>query len=360
MAEQRTLPAPQEINKIACLMLNGIGDILCVTPTLEALKERYPEARITMMIRQHLRALVEGSPFVDELIFYDTSTLWKRLVFLRKIRKQRFDLWVDLHVPTFNTVSSNERDFFRNAMLMRASGSTYQLAYAVPQLKPYLSHPVPIPQGEKLTKVNIVDTTLALINPEPDRRYLKHIPVSEVERAWAENILPPTERPRIALFFGSRQSANIWPDKNILEFISLLLEEIPEAELVLIGGEHEARSAQMMTSSLSEQSQSRVQNLICKASLGQTAALLKRCQAMVSTDSGPMHIADAVAVPIVALFTSKNYLAIWRPIGNKAVLVNHEVDCGPCFQADCHLGNKCMALITPREVLDALLHALKN
>ena len=360
MTERRALPTREEVRRIGCLMLNGIGDILCVTPMLEALKERYPEAQLTMMIRPHLRALVEGNPFVDKLIFYDTARSLKRLVFLWEVRRQKFDLWIDLHVPTFNTVFRDERDLFRNAFLMRASGATYQLAYAVPQLRRYLSHPVPLPQEHERTSTNIVDTTLALIDPGPKRRYKKHMPISDSNRAWAERVLAPRHGPRIGLFIGGRQSAKIWPQRRVMDFVALLFEEIPDAELVLLGDEHETALAEAIVSSFSETTRSRVRNLVCKADLGQMAAALERCRAVVSTDSGPMHIADAGEIPMVVLFSSHNWPAIWRPMNPNARVINHPVECGPCFQATCHLGNKCMDLIDPREALDALLQVLKR
>ena len=72
-----------------------------------------------------------------------------------------------------------------------------------------------------------------------------------------------------------------------------------------------------------------------------------------------MHIADAMKVPTVALFSSKNYPAIWMPLSRNCLVINHPVDCGPCFQDTCHLANKCMNLIEPAEVLDALQRLLR-
>lgn len=360
MTGSHSLPPENEVRSIACLMINGIGDIMCVTPTLTALRQRYPNAHVTLIIRQHLRGLVEGSRDVDALLFYETARPWDRLAFFWRTRRRRFDLWVDLHVPTFNTVSSNERDFFRNAMLMRMAGARYRVAYAVPQLLPYLTHPVAVPNSADLRRLNIVDTTLALAAPQPGQRYRKYIPISRADRKWAEDALPDAQELRFALFFGSRQSADLWPTERIADFLQLLVQAWPQAELVLIGGEHEAEFADKMNAWLPEAARSLLRNFIGKASFSQTAALLARCNAMVSTDSGPMHIADAVGIPIVALFSSKNHHEIWRPVDSRAIVINHAVECGPCFAADCRFDNKCMKLIEPTEVLAALRLASLN
>jgi ADP-heptose:LPS heptosyltransferase len=68
-----------------------------------------------------------------------------------------------------------------------------------------------------------------------------------------------------------------------------------------------------------------------------------------------MHIADAVGMPIVALFSSKNHVRIWQPLEPRCTILNRQVDCGPCFRATCPRENLCMDLIEPREVVAALL-----
>jgi ADP-heptose:LPS heptosyltransferase len=141
---------------------------------------------------------------------------------------------------------------------------------------------------------------------------------------------------------------------HVLAFVRLLAAELPEARLVLVGGAHERALAAGLARELPPALHARLVDCIDEASMGGTAALLARCAALVCTDSGPMHIADAVGTPMVALFSSKNYPAIWRPRYAPAEVLNHAVECGPCFRADCPYGNRCMALIDPAEVLAAL------
>lgn len=352
------LPSPDEVRRIACLMINGIGDIVCVTPALEALKARYPNAQLSVIVRPHLRALLEGNPSVDQVLSYEVGGWWRRMAYLIALRRERFDLWVDLHMPTFNTVSSNSRDFLRNALLLRAAGARFRLAYAVPALAPHLTHGIPLPDDTSLRSENIVHTTVALIDPAARLRYRKRVPITLADRDWAARELPDSKDPRIGLFFGSRQSADLWPDSNVLEFVSLLSQRLPTAELVLIGGEHEREFLRRIGTDLEKRAPRRFRNLVEKTSFAQTGAILERCQAFVGTDSGATHIADAVGIPIVALFGSKNYPAIWVPINGNARVLNHPVDCGPCFKADCPRANLCMKMITPGEALQALLELL--
>ncbi len=353
------LPPPTQVRTIACLMLNGIGDIVCVSPVFEALKHRYPAARLTIIMRSHLRGLVEGSAFVDDVLFYETARPWQRIVSMARANRRRFDLWVDLHVPTFNTMSSNRRDFLRNAWLLRVARPRFAAAYATPELRSLLSHPVPVPSERALRTTSIVRTTLDIVTRGAAARFGKQVPVSATEREWAERALAGGDALRIGLFFGSRQSADLWPEGRVLEFVAMLGTRLPGAEIVLIGGEHESATASVLATALARAGL-RLHDFVCKASLGQTAALLARCTALVTTDSGPMHIADAMRVPMVALFSSKNYPAIWCPVHARTELINHAVDCGPCFRAACNIGNKCMQMIEPTEVLEALLRLLHS
>jgi heptosyltransferase-2 len=328
-----------------------------VTPALEALKERYPGARLAMMIRPHLRELVDRNPAVDEVIAFGQGSIGRRLAFLREVRRRRFDLWVDLHTPTFNTVTSNRRNFARNALLMRLSGARFRRGYAVPELARHLTHPLPVPAQARLRVENVVALTLALAWPRTDRPYPKRFAIAAEERAWAQQALPD-DGLRVALFFGTRQPANAWPRAHCARLVELILERMPEAELVLIGDATDVALATALRGRLETSRAQRLRDFTGRATFGQTAALLARCDAMVSSDSGPMHIGDAVGVPMVALFSAHNYPGVWSPINGRAVVIHHEIECGPCLLATCPVGNRCMANITPDEVLEALVQRL--
>ena len=349
------LPPAAEVQRIGCLMLNGIGDILCVTPALEALRGRYPRSRISMMIRPHLSSLLDGNPAVDDFVFYPPGAPWRKLPFVREARAKRFDLWVDLHAPTFNTVSSNARDFRRNALLMRLAAPRYRLGFALPPLRAHLTHAVPVPDADALTRTNIVHTTLSLVQPDAGFASRKRIPVSDADRAYAAAALPAEPERYVALFFGSRQAADLWPRERILQFVRDVAQALPDAEFAVVGGEHEAWLWPLLQRALDARTLARLRNHVGRESMGRTAALLARCSALVCTDSGPMHIADAMSIPIVALFSSKNHPAIWRPLERRSTVLNRPVDCAPCFRAECPRDNLCMRLIEPSQAVEALL-----
>jgi ADP-heptose:LPS heptosyltransferase len=353
-------PPIEAVRTIGCLMLNGVGDIVCVTPALEALSERFPEARISAMVRPHLCALVRHLPSVHDVIPFGSGSVATRLAFLREIRRRRFDLWIDFHTPTFNTVGSNTRHFLRNAFLMRWSGARFRRAYASRPLARHLTHPLPVPGREALRDMNVARLTLALSWPDPSRDYRKRIPVTVDDRAWAQSALVQAPAPRVGLYFGTRQPANIWPEEYSLDLARRLLERRPSVSLVLVGDHTDAGRASRLLAGLAPEQRARVSDLTGRSSFGQTAALLEQLDVLVSSDSGPMHIADAMEVPIVALFSTHNYPGIWAPVNGRSVVIYHEIECGPCWRPTCPVGNRCMSNITPAEVFAAVNQKLAD
>lgn len=347
------LPVSTEVESIACLMINGIGDTICVTPALESIRQRYPNAEITFIVRPRLVAIMADNPNVDALILYDTKNgLLKRLSFFLTLFRKKFDLWIDLHVPTFNTTSSNSKDYLRNSIIMRSARPKYRVGYDVPGLSPYLTHRHPIPSDTQLKSSNIIDTTLALTCPPANAHYKKFVAVNDSDRDWLAQALPKSEAPRIILFFGSEQKADLWPITRIQEFLKSLSQQFPGSELIAIGSAYEHELSTSLNEFAATNKLSNFINFIEKATLSQTAALIESCDLFIGTDSGPLHIADALQVPIIALISSKNYVEIWQPITPSAVVLNHQVDCGPCLKADCDFNNKCMDMISSAQVLD--------
>ena len=352
--DARTLPPTAEVKHIACLMLAGIGDILAATPTINALKQRYPEARITAITRTRLAPLLGDQAAVDEVIGYGRG-LGGRLGFFRKLRQTRFDLWIDLHAPTFHTVSSANKVFLRNAIIVAAARTRYRLGFAAPILRSLLTHAVPVADAAEQAKTNIVDTTLSLLPAEIPTVRRKTLDISAEQQAWAQTQLGDAECERYAFFFGGRQSASHWPVSRATAFAQLLLERKPDARLLLLGDIHERAMADNLIANLPAALHERIDDKISAANFAETAALFAQCTGAVCSDSGPMHIAEASGVPLVALFSSKNHVAVWEPVAPNARVLNYNVDCAPCFLATCPIENRCMNMIEPEEAYDALM-----
>ncbi len=351
------LPPPAEIRSIVCLMLGEIGDLVVVLPTIEALRERYPDARVTLIIRGFLADLVRADPRIDELFLLRAKTPVAKVAFVARLALRRWDMWVDLHTPTFNTVSSNGDVFRRNARLMKAAGCRFRLGFAMPETARYLTHARPSPGPATLAQENIVETTARLVGgaSRPKRMFVPAADHAEATRLLVER--NAANAASIALFFGAKQDAKVWPYENVARFIALLAGALPGLNLLLVGGPAEAALFRRLAGDEALARPARLINLIGASSLGVTMALLSRCRAAVMTDSGPMHIADALGIPLVALFSAHNH-PVWHPTAPRSVVLRELVECGPCFKATCPKENLCMSRITPEAVLHRLLPML--
>ncbi|MGQ0622873.1 MAG: glycosyltransferase family 9 protein [Panacagrimonas sp.] len=354
--QSNALPPAARVRRIVALMIGEIGDLIVTYPTLAALKARYPQARLTLIARPVVRELAEAQAAVDEVLpFPAGASRFDKAVFLALLALRRWDLWVDLHTPTWNTVCTNEEVFRRNALLMRFAACRFRAGFAVPELGGRLTHAVPVPDVQTLKTENIVDTTLRVTAAAGQAQWRKAqaLPPEVTHRMRARLCLDMDQRPMVALFFGAKQPAKFWPEAHVVRFLQLALERFPGHRILMIGGPHEKLPTERVLAALAPASLARIDNLVSRCSLIETAAVLALCEAVVSTDSGPMHLADAVGVPLVSLFSAFNYL-VWVPVQSPNVVLHHLTACSPCFKSVCDRNNECMNGIRPEAAVQAL------
>lgn len=353
------LPDAAQVRSVVALMIGEIGDLIVTYPALAALKARYPQSRLTLIARPVVRELAEAQAPVDEVLPFPGGSRIEKARFLGRLMVSRWDLWVDLHTPTWNTVCTNEEVFRRNALLMRFARCRFRVGFAVPELVRYLSHAVPVPDVQTLKTENIIDTTLRVADAAGQRQWRKTqaLPAAVSQKMRTRLRIDHDHRPMLALFFGAKQPAKFWPEPHVIRFVKIALERFPEHRILMIGGPHEAQPTQRIMDELAPESLLRVENLVMQCSLIETAAVLALCDAVVSTDSGPMHLADAVGTPLVSLFSAFNHL-VWVPVNAPNVVLHHMTPCSPCFRSVCDRNNECMNGIRPEAAVQALVRLM--
>ncbi|WP_062266295.1 glycosyltransferase family 9 protein [Endozoicomonas arenosclerae] len=353
------LPESDNVQNICCLMLAEIGDILVTTPTIEEIKKLYPHAKLSVIIRKPIARLLEGNPHIDELILYDNSNFLTKSQLLLRLLFIRIDLWVDLHTPTFNTVCSNDEIFARNHLIQRFARPKYSIGFCKSDNLSTHSHGLLFPDHQQMAEENIVSTTMRLVRKDyisSDSQ--KYFHLFEQDKLWALQNLPSSNEPFfLGIFFGSKQSVDIWPEHKVSELIHQLFIKYPISTILLLGGSAEKKTGDRLKSRFDKSHC--ILNFCGSADLGQTGSLMTHCKLVVSTDSGPMHIADAMSVPLVTLFSSKNYLPVWLPVQSRFEALNIPVSCGPCFQSDCHQTIPCIEQIEPESVVEAITRVME-
>jgi lipopolysaccharide heptosyltransferase II len=302
-----------EIRNILVIRTDRIGEVLLSTPVLAALREKWPGARISMMVRPEVRGLVEDNPNIDEIMEYDEkqSSAIKLSVALRK---KDFGIAVivnpkkEFHLAAFLAGIPVRVGFDRKWGFL--------LTHRVKDLK-------------FLAQKHEVEYNLDLVRAlgiEPrDKR--PHLAVRDNSEHSASEKLKAAMPPGsdacslIAVHPCTSNPSKQWPKTHFAELGDLLMSH--GYNIVMISGAQEQRFAKEVVYMM----RGKPADLTGALSLKELAALLKRCRLLISGDSGPVHIAAAVGTPVAALFGKGDpgsRPARWGPYGEGHIVIEKD------------------------------------
>jgi predicted lipopolysaccharide heptosyltransferase III len=336
------VPAPE---RILVIKLRYVGDVLLATPVLSRLRESFPKAHLAMLVNPGTDDVVRDHPALDEVLVLERGNLARQWRFVRDLRRQQFDLVVDL------------TDGDRSALLSWLSGAPMRLGYnsegrwrgflytQVVEADRFAMHTVRyhLKAMEALGLTGQPPAPLLTVPPEARREADRLLREAGVDRA----------RPFACLHLGARWWFKAWPAERFAALADLIHQETP-AQALFLGGDQE----QSLESRIADGMKTPFRSLIGKTGLQALAAVLERAALMVSNDNGPMHMAAALHVPVIGLFGPSDP-AIWGPWGDGHRTFYKGLDCRACFHPDCFRGEQnCMRLITLQEVWEAALPSL--
>jgi ADP-heptose:LPS heptosyltransferase len=286
--------------RILLTQLRRIGDVLMTTPSVRALRQAFPAARIVYLTESPAHELFRHNHHVDEVWTSPLKTsLLDRLALLRRLRAERFDLAID---------------FFSNpysALLTRLSGARRRVGFAFRGRGLAYTDPVPLPAGRQYAALD----KAALLTPlgVPLGSPLPELPLGEAERIYAARQLAALGVKEgellVAMCPVSRQPYKIWP----VERYAALADELIArhgAQVLLIWGPGEEHFIGAVRAAMRE----RALPDYPLPPLLELAALLERCTLFVGNDGGPRHFAIAVGTPSVGIF-GRPYPENWTPPG---------------------------------------------
>ncbi|MDX1944212.1 MAG: lipopolysaccharide heptosyltransferase II [Pirellulaceae bacterium] len=340
--------------RIGVLLPNWVGDVVLATPLLRALRRRFSRGEIVAIARPMFVPLLAGTDWIDRWQPWERhgrGWLGRTWQLVRNLRREKLDALL----VTRNSPSA--------AVVARLSGARQTIGYARRGAGLLLSTPLPPPRsGGKLTPISAVDYFLALARPlgchgESQTVELATLPADELLAAeqWQRLGLPDGERVVLLNSGGAYGTSKQWPAEHSARLARRIADELGVTVLVLCGpSEREAAAAIAAAAD-----HPRVLSLAGEdVSFGVTKALARRARLLVTTDSGPRHIAAAMGTPTITLFGpidprwSENY----QP---GAMHLRLPLDCSPCGKRVCPLGHgRCMSELTPDLVLRAVSHAL--
>ncbi len=324
---------------------NWVGDAIMALPALRAIRSKFPAASISVVARPYVADIYRGQGICDELITYDPRTThngWNgRERLARELRARKFDIALLLQ-NAFDAAWIAWRAAIPQRIGYARDGRRFLLTTAI--ATPKLGE---IPTHEKFYYLELVRRAGWIDSlPEIDEISLQ---VSETEKHAAEEVLQAagakTDAFRLAIGAGaSYGSAKCWPADRFAEFVNRFQAE-RDAEIILFGSPNELTVAEAITSGMNR----KPINLTGKTSVRELPALLSRCHLFVGNDSGAMHVAASVGLPVVAVFgpTDPGGTA---PVTPRHSIVQQKPYCSPCFLKRCPTDHRCMTAVTPSMV----------
>ena len=275
-------------------------------PALRVLRRSYPKAWISLLVDKKVAGLFRDHPDLDEVIAVDATELARsgveRRKLVREVRKARFDMGI----------VSNPSKFFH--WLLFSAGIPVRVGWR--RKWPFLLNRT-LPDSRRPMMGHEIDAHLALAGLVSDDKWDGKIQMAanskaeEKVRALLQPLNP--NLPVVAVHTGSSNPQKKWPNERFAVFGGLLLSS-QRGQLVLIGGEEEAASSQRIAAQVSGP----CLDLTGRLSLEELAAFFKHplVRTLVSSDSGPVHVAWMSGKPVVALYaknTTGSNPARWGP-----------------------------------------------
>jgi 3-deoxy-D-manno-octulosonic-acid transferase/heptosyltransferase-1 len=336
---------------ILIVKLSAIGDVIHALPSLAALRKLYPEANITWVIEDASSDLISGHPYLDRVIVshrkqwiddlkkgHITKPIKEIRDFIDDLRKQPYDLVVDFH------------GLIKSAIIVLLSSGKRKLGYDSMQELSGLFLNEKIPEDMHKHAVDrYLDFLRYLGSDIKDPEFL--IPIGEeninrVDELLQRNAIDKNRR-FVAVNPVALWDTKLWADEKFADLCDMITDELG-VSVVFTGSDHrKLEHIQSRMKSLSV-------NLGGRTTLRDLAYLYRRSSLLITTDSGPMHLAAAMGIPTIALFGPTDP-ARTGPYGKGHVVIRRELSCSPCFLKKCD-SMKCMSDIT----VDEVFHAVKE
>jgi heptosyltransferase-2 len=309
------------IHKILVVTLSNLGDVVLTLPVLEQLHEAYPQATLDVIVGESAKIVFEGDARIRKIVCLNKkASLRDKWLSLRSIRQEKYDIVIDLKRSLLGLCGGAR---YRNSYLVR-SGHAHRADKHLASLK-------------------------GLIHSQPAPKWL-----GSHERAIGSEFSIDLERPMIAAAVGSKSDIKKWPAVHYAQLLDRLASERGH-QIVLIGDKADVKDAERVQTAMKH----KVVNLCGQTSFTQLVAVIGRADMVVTNDSAPLHIADALRVPLLALFGPTDPMK-YGPRGARSAALSRKIFCSPCEKAQCRYGHECLNLLSVDQVYDKATQILDD
>ena len=340
---------------ILIVKLSAIGDVIHTLPALNAVRNYYPEANITWLVEEDAASLVIGHRALNRVIVSKRkrwikalrslsllSTIKEVYGFIKVLRDTRYDMILDfqalLKSGILIALAKGQRKIGFGKGLEHMEHSYIFLNERIPAVNMEIHA---LTRGMMLLNAigihtNEVEYKLPVSNDDCEK-------VDELMKRHGINGV----KSLIAINPVAKWESKLWPKERFARLADMIIDEY-DARIVFTGGSEDRPTIKDVMSAMKR----RALNLAGQTTLKMLAALYEKTALVISTDTGPMHLAAAMGTPVVAIFGPT---APWRtgPYGSGHRVVRADLECSPCFKRQCETID-CMHQISVGQVFDAV------
>lgn len=318
------MPLIKNPQKILIVKPSSLGDVVHSLPFLNAAKTCFPKAKIHWVIAKGLETLLDGHPMIDKLVIIHKD-MWKKIThaqrtvkeiktLFKRLKQEKYDLVIDL------------QGLLRSGIITKATNAPVRVGFQEAREGSRLFYTHKVKGGKDIHAVDRYLKIAASLGCDiSDIRFpFPSLSTLSLDQAlFSENyavIIP-----------GARWKTKVWPVGKFGELASKL-----SLKTVITGGKTEIEAADTIVSL----SQGKSLSLAGKTGLKELVEIIRHAQFVVSNDSGPMHIAAALNIPVFAIFGPTDQTRT-GPYGKGHTIIREDVTCAPCFKKTC-TPMKCM------------------
>jgi len=337
--------------KILIVKPSSLGDIVHSLPFLNAIRKRYTKAEIHWIIFKGFEGLLEGHPMLHKLWVVDKDS-WTKFnrakdtvteikSLLRDLKKERFDLVVDL------------QGLLRSGLITAATGAPVRIGFKEAREGSRFFYTNKVPGGKD---IHAVDRYLKIAEFLGCDISKVCFPFPAFESSSSFILHPSSFNSRnssfeeyVVIVPGARWKTKRWPPEYFGKLASLL-----HLRSIIVGSKDDVNIANEIVAL----SQGKSFSLAGKTDLKELISVIKGSKYVVTNDSGPMHIAAALGVPVFAIFGPTDP-ARTGPYGKGHTIIRADIECAPCLRKSC-ADLKCMGNLSVEKVLDIIMGAKKR
>lgn len=339
--------------KILVIQRAKIGDLVCSTGMFKLIKEKYPDSYLAVLASIYTSDIIANNPYIDQIIRFDEgrSDIGYLIDVVRKLKKEKFRFSVSLQPAGGNFVLS-----FWSMIPCRVSTISRHAPISSKILSIFNTHNVEFKDNDmtfehypkilKFLSINVPATGIDLFTDEASERKAKNF---LEKRGLSENDF------LVGICPTAGNKLKEWELEKWIALSNLLIDNL-NAKIIIIGAPGDSE----IISKIRHGTKGKAVNAGGVFALGEIAAFFKKLKICVTSFSGPMHIADGVGVPVVAIAGPCNFHN-QPPIGRRTKIVHHPVYCHPCVSFAktarfCNEGHYlCIKDTNVDEVYDAVL-----